>query len=175
MKITVISYSLTGNNGTIANKIAAEFGAEHIVVTESRQRTMSTIFFDILFNRTPRVNPPPDNIAINDVVLFVGPVWMGQAATPLRAYFKHLKGWQGRYAFVSVSGGADGANPKLVGELTKRMGKKLAAFIDMHIADLLPPDPKPTRNDTMAYRLSSSDADSLTNTIVQTLRSSLAV
>jgi NADPH-dependent FMN reductase. len=73
----------------------------------------------MLFNRTPKVNPIADKVEDNDLVIFVGPVWMGQVAAPLRAYFKHLKGRLDQYAFVSISGGADGPNPKLAGELKK--------------------------------------------------------
>jgi hypothetical protein len=170
MKIIVISYSLTGNNEALATSIAAEFAAKHIKISESKPRTMATIILDMLFNRTPHVSPIVDNVADYDLVIFVGPVWMGQVATPLRAYFKHLKARLGQYAFISISGGADGGNPKLAGELTKRLGKEPAALIDQHIADLLPSDPKPGRKETSAYRLNDRDVKSLTNSIVKTLR-----
>ena len=51
------------------------------------------------------------------------------------------------------------------GELNKRVGKEPAALIDLHIADLLPSDPKPNRKDTSAYRLTDKDVKGLTNTI----------
>jgi flavodoxin len=170
MKVIVISYSLTGNNDALATAIAAELGAKHIKVTEEKSRTTATILFDILFNRTPKVIPMPGEIGDSDLVIFVSPVWMGQIATPLRAYFKHFKDRAVNYAFVSISGGADGPNPKLAGELAKRMGKEPATLIDLHIASLLPPDPKPTREVTMAYRLSEAEVKGLTGKIVKTLR-----
>ena len=174
MKILVISYSLTGNNDALATSIAAEFAADRIKISESKPRTMGTIFFDVLFNRTPQVNPIADKVEGNDLVIFVGPVWMGHVATPLRAYFRQFKASPGQYAFVSISGGADGPNLKLAGELNKRVGKEPAALIDLHIADLLPSDPKPNRKDTSAYRLTDKDVKGLTNTIVKTLRESMA-
>jgi hypothetical protein len=64
-----------------------------------------------------------------------------------------------RYAFISISGGADGPNPKLAGELEKRAGTEPGALIDLHIADLLPSDPKPTRKITSAYRINSEDIE----------------
>lgn len=175
MKTVVISYSLTGNNDALATGIATAFAAEHVRITESGKRTMATIFFDVLFNRTPQVNPVVDKVGANDQVIFVGPVWMGCVATPLRAYFKRLQGRPGKYAFVSISGGAEGANPKLAGELSKRMGKEPAALIDMHIADLLPANPKPERKDTMNYRLKDSDVKTLTDKIVNTLRKNMPI
>ncbi len=170
MKIAVISYSFTGNNEALAKSIAAEFAAEHIRITESRQRTTGTIILDILFNRTPQVSPTVDKVTDKDLIIFVGPVWMGQAATPFRTYFKHLKAWPGRYAFISISGGAIGTNPKLAGDLKKRAGREPAALIDLHIADLLPHDPKPAMKDTSAYRINENDLKKLTGTIVKTMR-----
>ena len=174
MKITVISYSLTGNNEALAASIASEISAEHIRITESKSRTNVTIALDMLFNRTPRVNPIVNNVEDNDLVIFVGPVWMGHVASPLRACFKDLKASLSRYALISISGGADGENPKLAGELIKRVGKEPIALIDLHIADLLPSDPKPTRDITSAYRLNDEDVRSLTNKIVKTLQEAMA-
>ena len=95
---------------------------------------------------------------------------MGQIATPFRACFKQLSQKIGKYAFVSISGGADGPNPKLAGELKKRLAKEPVCLIDLHIADLLPAEPEPTREDTMAYRITERDVKHLTDTIVATLR-----
>ena len=174
MKVTVISYSLTGNNEALAASIASAFSAQHIRITESKPRTTGRIAFDMLFNRTPKVNTTVKNVETNGIVVFVGPVWMGQVASPFRAYFKHLKTSIGQYAFISISGGADGPNPKLARELNKRVGKKPAAIIDLHIVDLLPSDPKPTREDTSSYRLNDEDVRSLTNKIVKTLQEAMA-
>lgn len=174
MKIIIISYSLTGNNEAMASSMAAELGAEHIRISEAKPRTYFTITLDMLFNRTPKVNPIVNNVEDNDLVIFVGPVWMGHVASPLRACFKDLKAGLSRYAFISISGGADGSNPKLYRELNKRLGKKPTAVIDLHIADLLPSDPKPTRDDTSAYRLNNEDVRNLTNKIVKTLQEAIA-
>jgi hypothetical protein len=170
MKIAVVSYSLTGNNGALAASVAEECAAEHIKITETKSRTMGSIFADLIFGRTPRVQPVPDILEKYDLILFFGPVWVGQAATPLRAYLKHLKTNTRKYAFISLSGGADNANPKLADELKKRTGAEPVALIDLHIADLLPSDPKPTRKATSAYRINDGDLKKLTDTIVKTVK-----
>jgi hypothetical protein len=173
MKVIVISYSLTGNNQDLAASLAAAFEAEHIRITEPRPRTMGTIILDMVFSRTPKIIMPVANIAEIDWVLFVGPVWMGQIATPFRACFKQLGQKIGKYAFISISGGADGPNPKLAGELEKRLGKAPDRLIDLHIADLLPPEPKPTRKGTMAYRITERDVKYLTDTIAAALHQAM--
>ena len=169
MKKMIVSYSLTGNNEDLAASLAAALGAEHIRITESRPRTMRTTVLDMFLNRTPKISMPPENFEAYDWVFFVGPVWMGQIATPLRGCFKQAKSKIGDYAFISISGGADGPNLKLADELKKRLGKDPTTLIDLHIADLLPPEPKPTRDDTSAYRLTERDVQHLTDTIVATL------
>lgn len=175
MKIIVISYSLTGNNEALAKRIASGFSAKHVSISETKPRTNFTTILDLLFNRTPHVNPIVNNVEGYDLVIFVGPVWMGQVATPLRAYFRNLKTRLGKYAFISISGGANGSNPQLAEDLKKRLGKEPLALIDLHIADLLPTHPKPTRKDTMAYHLKERDIKNLTDKVIKTLEEKMAM
>jgi hypothetical protein len=170
MKVIVISYSRTGNNQDLAASLAAALGAEHARITEPKPRAMSKIVLDVMLKRTPKIALPVENVEGYDWVLFCGPVWMGQVASPFRACFKRLAPQIDHYAFVSICGGADGPNPKLAGELEERLGKAPACLLDLHIAELLPPEPKPTRDDTMAYRITEGDVKRLTDTAVAGLR-----
>lgn len=158
MRTLIVSYSSTGNNGALARDVAAKLGAQHVEVTESKTRTMGTIVLDVIFGRTPKVTLPDVDLGNYDLVVLVGPVWMGRVASPLRAWFKAFGPEVQTYAWASVSGGADGPNPDLGRELTVRLGKAPIAVIDMHIAELLPPEPKPTRKMTMAYRISDAES-----------------
>jgi len=173
MKTLVVSYSLTGNNETLARRIAASLRIEHVRITESAERTNGTIFKDLILSRTPKVDFPLAENEEPDTVIFVGPVWVGSVATPFRASFKRLRKSVKTYAFVSISGGADGPNPKLAGDLKKRMRKEPAAVIDLHIADLLPSDPAPTRESTGLYRLDEETAGKLAENAAAILRQRL--
>lgn len=174
MKTAVISYSLTGNNQDLARSLAERLEAEHISITEPTHRTMGTIAFDMMFNRTPKISMPVAKAEECDLVIFVGPVWMGQVASPFRACFRQLAPKIGKYAFVSISGGADGPNPKLADELKKRLGKEPVLLTNLFIADLLPPEPKPTRKVTMAYRISEKDVKQLTDKLWPALETAIA-
>jgi hypothetical protein len=134
---------------------------------------MGKIVLDVVLKRTPKIIMPAEKIEAYDWVLFVGPVWMGQIASPFRACFSQLSQKIGKYAFVSICGGADGPNPELTGELEERLGKEPACLLDLHIADLLPSEPKPTRDDTMGYRITEGDVKYLTDTVVATLREAM--
>lgn len=175
MKLSVISYSLTGNNEALARSVAEKCGAEHFKISEKKPRTMGTIVFDLLLNRTPKVQPSPDVLDPCDTVLLFGPIWMGSVATPLRACLETLKKNHKKYAFISISGGADGPNPKLADELKKKTGREPFALIDLHIADLLPADPKPERKDTSEYRITKADIDKLTDAIWVKLNETIPV
>ena len=174
MKVIVISYSLTGNNQDLAASVAAALGAEHVRITERKPRKMGKIVLDVMLNRTPKIALPVEKVEGYDGVIFCGPVWMGQVASPFRACFKQLGSQIGRYAFVSICGGADGPNPNLAGELETRLGRAPAGLIELHIADLLPPEPKPTRDDTMAYRITQKEVKSLSERAVAALQPLIA-
>lgn len=172
MKSTVISYSLTGNNEALARAVASKLSTEHIKVEEKKGRATGTIALDMLLNRIPKVSAPLNGFSSSDYVFFVGPVWMGKVAAPLRGIFEQLKGKVKHYAFISISGGADGPNPKLEAELTNRMGVRPAAVIDLHIADLLPSHPSPSRKVTSAYRLHEEEVNRLSDMVLNSLKQS---
>ena len=147
MKTTVVSYSLTGNNDRLAGSLAAARGAEHMKVAERARRTMGTIALDNMLNRTPKVALPALKPEERDLVVFVSPVWMGQVASPLRACFR---------------------------EFGPRLGKEPPALVELHKADFLPPEPKPTRDDTMKHRISETKDGQLTERAVAELRRTIA-
>lgn len=163
MKLTVVSYSLTGNNRALARSVANRLNAEHIDIAENRTRVMATTVKDLLFNLIPKVTPPAEGIGGDGAVLLVGPVWIGSVATPLRAYMKHIRKLNCPYAFLTISGGADGHNQKLAAELRRRVKRAPMAVIDLTIADLMPKEPKPTRDDTSKYAITEKDVETLTN------------
>ncbi len=175
MSITVVSYSLTGNNRALAAAVAKALSAGHVEISEEKPRKTGDIILDMILSRTPQVKPLPSVLEQYERILFIAPVWMGKAASPLRAYFKHLRAHPQPYAFASVSGGALNTNPKLAYDLEKRAGIKPAAFVDLHIADLLPSGRKPTMKDTSAYHLNSADISKLTGVIAASVKNAMGL
>ncbi|HWT76427.1 MAG TPA: hypothetical protein VN258_17145 [Mobilitalea sp.] len=173
--IGVVSYSLTGNNGKLADAVAEALPAEHVTILETKPRKTGTIMLDMILNRTPQVQPLPSELEQYERILFVAPVWMGMAASPLRPYLKYLKEHPKPYAFASISGGAMNTNPKLAEDLVKRAGTKPTAFIDLHIADLLPTEPKPTMKDTSNYRLKDAEISKLTGIIAASVKNAMGL
>ena len=170
MKTLIISYSLTGNNATLAKGLGEHINANHYEVKELKKRNTFTIILDLLFNRTPKIVQPEADLLAYDHLVFVGPVWLGAVASPLRQLLCELKGSETPYSFVSISAGADGANTKLEADLMKRTGQKPAVVINPLITDLLPKTPKPSRKDLDAYRLNTADASRLITNTSKTLK-----
>lgn len=168
MKISIISYSLTGNNSALAANVAKKLSVKQINISETKSRFMFTIIVDMIFNRKPPINAFEENPKDNLLLIF-GPVWLGQVASPLRCYLQYLKSHPCNYVFISISGGADGANPKLKDDLKRRTGMDPLRVIDLHIADLLPMNPKPIRKNTSAYKLSIEDVEKLSVVIMKDL------
>ncbi len=172
MSAVIFSYSLTGNNEKLAESIAEKLSLKHIKIAEPKERKIATTVFDMIFNRTPEIIMQLDEEGKYDLALFVAPVWIGSVAFPMRGCIKKLKQNIDSYAFISISGGADGPNPKLENELRKRVGKVPATVIDLHIADLLPSEPKPERKDTSVYKVNENDLKQLTDTVISRLNES---
>jgi hypothetical protein len=172
MKISVVSYSLTGNNEALAARVARSLGADHLKVAEHKPRSMGAIALDMLFNRTPKVGLPADALAKPEALVFFAPVWMGKVASPLRASLKALRADSRPYAFVSISGGSAGtdATQRLADDVKARTGRAPAIVVDLHIADLLPREPKPTRETTSAYKLTEADIEKLAAKTVEALK-----
>jgi len=175
MNIAVVSYSYTGNNERLAVQVASRLSADHIKIGTTKPVTVGSIALDMLFRRTPKTEPAPESLRSFDFVLYVGPVWMGQVASPLRGYLRILRKQPRAYGYLSISGGADGDNPKLAAELKRHTGEAPQLLLDFHIRDLLPAEPRPTRQDTSAYQLTDEAAERLTETAVQAVKQALRV
>lgn len=169
MATVVVSYSRTANNDRLAAQLTKKLGGRHVRVTEPKPRTIGTIALDMMLQRTPSAEADLGRIGTGDFVVFVGPVWMGRPASPLRRSFRTLGPRIESYAFVTVCGGA-GPNPRLVADLTKRMGKAPTLLKELPVAGLLPAQPKPTAAVTSSYLLSDEEANSLAESLMPSLR-----
>jgi len=175
MNIAVVSYSYTGNNERLAAQVASGLSASHIKIGTAKPMTVGSIALDMLFGRTPKTEPTPESLRNSDFILYVGPVWMGQVASPLRGYLRILRKQPRAYGYLSISGGADGDNPKLSAELKRHTGEAPQLLLDFHISDLLPTEPKPTRQETSTYQLTDAAAQRLAETAVQAVKQALKV
>lgn len=161
MKKIIISYSYSGNNLKLARSLAENTGSEHIEIKEIKKRKITTIVFDVIFNRTPRIHPVTINLNSYDTVVFVAPIWFGKFATPLKSVFKTHKNEIKKYAFVSISAGTNGVAPQIKLEIEKYLGNKPSALIHLLISDIRPSNQRGNRKLLDSYRLNDNDINHL--------------
>lgn len=158
VRTTVFSYSLTGNNALLAYALARAIDARYVPVSPLHRVTLGGQIACALLDVAPAVEPAPVLPPDCELALLVGPVWLGKVAFPLRRHLEALRQAQVRYGFVSLCGGADGGNPTLAAELRRRTGREPSLLVELHVRDLLPPQPAPTRAQIDAYRLDDDTA-----------------
>jgi flavodoxin len=170
MKIAIVSYSFTGNNKRFAAYLSRLIPADIIPVTPLHPVTYGSITLDLVLSRKPKTDFSSNALSSYDAVLLIAPIWMGQIAFPMRGLLDALRTFRIPYAFLSVSGGADGENPNITAELTRRTGRAAAFVLDQHIRSLLPAVPAPTRDDTSKYSLTEADCELFAQSALEKIR-----
>ena len=159
MNALVASYSLTGNNTILARYLAEIMQADNERLVVNRKMSMGALALDAMFNRRPPLARPLQDFAAYDVVILVGPVWMGKIASPLRSYGRELRGGDRPVGFISICGGALGKNPKVEAQLQRLIGRAPLVVKQLYINDLLPEEHKNDSKATSAYQVTQSDLE----------------
>lgn len=172
MKTLIIKYSYTGNNALLADHIAEKLDADVFNLIETRTRTNKNIVLDILFGWKPSLRAIPENVHKYELVVFFSPVWMFHLPSPLCTCMSSIKKYIGKYAFISLSGGALGPNTKISRELKKRMGKNLALCLDLNTIHYCSKEQSRKLSDTSNYLLEDhpEDLEKLKNLVTSALR-----
>ena len=157
---------MTGRNEKLALMAASELGATASKLTAAN-KSMFSIAIDMFFGRVTKVDQKPD-ISGSDLVILFAPIWMGKAASPLRAVMRQIKEQDKDYIFATLSGGATSRNPGLTKDLVKQTGKEPKALIDLYVADLL--TDTPTRESTQNYPLSDEEYKQISDKILAEIR-----
>lgn len=169
MRIKIFSYSRTGTNDILAEKIASELSIQNNKIIEKDKSTYFRITIDMLLKRFPKISIPDISITDYDLVLIIAPVWFGKPALPLKSFFKEMNGKMKNFIFISLSGGGEGinSNPKLSEYLEKKAGITPIAVINKYIADFLPQEPKPSAKEIENYKITESDFDRISSEITK--------
>jgi len=156
MKTLIVYSSFSGNNEMIALEIKTMLNCNALRIKEIAKRTGFSIFLDIFFNRTPRIEDHEENINDYDHVILIAPVWAAKIATPLKSFLLKEKNNIRRYSFITACGGGQDQKIKIENELTKLAGKTPVAVTELSITDLLRSTQNNIKN-VSAYRLKTND------------------
>jgi len=127
-------------------------------INEIRKRTGLSIFLDIFFNRTPRIEYHEDKIMDYDHVILIAPVWAAKIATPLKSFLLREKNNIRFYSFITACGGGNqDQKTKIENELTKLVGKTPAVVTELSISELLRSNQKANIKNVSGYQLKTND------------------
>jgi flavodoxin len=157
MKTLVVDYSLTGNNRRLADRIVSLLSADRDSISSARTMKPGAIALDRLFGLSPKIADSGKLPGDYDLVILVGPVWMGKIASPFRPYIKKHHGAFKKIAFVSISGGALGPNSGVEKEIAGRTGLKPAVVQEFYTNDLIPEEERKKMSKTSTYQLTDDD------------------
>jgi len=136
MKTLIVSYSFSGNNDLLASHLQKRLSSDLFRISERNKRNGFTIFFDILFNRTPEIRQFYHARDVYEHHILIGPVWAGRIASPLKSFLLNEKSKIGQYSYVSVCGGASNQANKLAASLASIAGHKPEKVLELSIGEL---------------------------------------
>lgn len=125
MRTAIVVYSLGGNSRRLAEAMAARTGGTVLMIGCARYRpgglSYARAAVDSLFGWLPRVESPAVDLAGFDAVAVGGPVWVGRAATPVRAFLAARPALPRRVGLFVTCGGA-GAD-RALGQMRALIGQ----------------------------------------------------
>jgi hypothetical protein len=138
MRCLVVFYSFSGTTRRVAEAAAHDLAADISEVHAPRYATGSFRYlraaFDSWRGRLPAIEvrgAQPDDY---DFVLLLAPVWVGHAATPMRAYAAQARGRLKRATFVLTCGGS--CPPRAFDELMALAGVRPEATLMLFDRDI---------------------------------------
>ncbi|WP_276370186.1 NAD(P)H-dependent oxidoreductase [Chryseolinea sp. H1M3-3] len=157
MKLLIIYFSFSGNNEMLVDDLKKRLGCEAVKIIESKKRKDMTILFDVMFNRTPRINNIGKNLEEYDHIILIAPIWAGKIASPLKSLLLLEKENIHDYSFICVCSGVENQKEKIQTQLTNLLRKKPVIVTELWINDLLPADQKNKIKYVTPYRLQPKD------------------
>jgi hypothetical protein len=160
MRSLVAYHSLSGTTRKVAERAARALAADLAEVRTPRY-TRGLLGFmragrDSWIGRLPPIEvdgAPPEGY---DFVLVMGPVWVGHASTPIRAYLAQNRGKFRRLALVLTCGNS--ASTRAFQEMSNLAGTKPDAVFAMRERDIRKQGTLPSSLEEFIYSIKLKDA-----------------
>lgn len=155
----IVSFSYSGNNQILAQRLAEDLNADHCPIVEIKKRSNLTLFLDIFLQRTPKIRDLERPLSNYDHVIFLAPLWAGRIANPLKTLLLKEKDHIRDYSFVTLCGGYEKKDQmtKVKDELQKLTGKGPKHIFELDVSDLLPPEKRKDTRTISSYHLKPNE------------------
>lgn len=159
MKTLIVYYSFTQNNAALARIIQQRLDCEMLRIETLRRRSAFSIFLDAAFGRKPAILKHNLTLENYEQFVFVGPIWMGKIAGPLKTFLSGEKSNIKRYSFISVCGGLTGQKEKIEDELTSIVGSRPQNVCELWVSQIVSEHETKNAKNVSAYRIRSSELE----------------
>jgi len=133
-------------------------GCDILKIETRRKRNFLSIFLDIAFNRTPQLRPFDKPILRYEHFVFLGPVWAGKIASPLRSFLRAQRENIKRYAFITVCGsGEAGQKERIIQELTNMLYSTPEVVTELGVDKIM--QAKQHGKPASVFRINATDLD----------------
>lgn len=167
MKILIVYYSFTSNNEVLAKDIQQRLGCDVLKIETIKKRTKSSIFFDFLFGRRPKIKDHNFFLKKYDQIIFIAPMWLGRIASPLKTFLRKEKDNVRRYSFITASAGVKDQEQKIEHELAVILQKRPDKVSQLFLTDLLPEEQKTSIKYATGFRIRQKDLDTSFNSVIE--------
>jgi len=158
MNTLIVYYSFTSNNEKLAFYLTKQLHCDVAKLETISKRSGFSIMLDLLFKRKPALKPLHLNLKDYHDIIFIGPVWAGKVATPLKSFIINERENIRDYSFITVCGGGNrDQKAHIIHELTSAIGKEPVKVVELWINDILSEKKKDTIKYTSGYRLEVDD------------------
>jgi hypothetical protein len=159
MKTLIVYYSFTQNNAALARMIQKRLDCEMLKIETLRRRSAFSIFLDAAFGRKPAILK--HNLVMENYgqIVFVGPIWLGKIAGPLKTFLREEKNNIKHYSFISVCGGLTGQKEKIEDELTSIVGSRPRRVCELWVSEIVSEKVTKNAKNVSAYRIRSSELE----------------
>lgn len=158
MKTLILYYSFTNNNELLAKYLGQKLNCSIARIETIKKRNGFSILLDLMFKRKPTLRPIQYNVRDFEHIVFVGPVWAGKIATPLRTFIADEKFNIPDYSFVTVCGGVNGQKEKIIQDLDSIVRKAPVDVLELWISDIVKQESKKgIKKDASGYKIDESD------------------
>ena len=159
MKTLLVYYSFTQNNAQLAKTIQSRLGCDILQIETVWKRSTFSIFLDMLFGRRPSIRKHNLSMENYDQFVFVGPIWLGKIAGPLKTFLHEERDKIKRYSFITLCGGLAGQKEKIEAELVSILGIHPLNVSELWISEIVDQSvPKDAKN-ISAYRVGGEEIE----------------
>jgi hypothetical protein len=151
----------------LALELGKMLNCDVLKIKEVKNRIGFSIFLDVLFNRTPRIQDHGRQINEYDHIILVAPIWASKIASPLKSFLLLEKNNIRRYSFISVCAGSRDQKTKIESELLRLVGKRPVVTTELWINDILPEEKKNKIKYVTSYHLKAGDLSAFATEIMK--------